>query len=53
MFMIHLHTKFHTPRSNDSLVTNVKPESKYRLHSAIMLLLFYTLQKTPRQKLID
>jgi hypothetical protein len=38
MYMIVHHTKFHLPTSNCSLVINVKPKAKYRLHAAVIFL---------------
>jgi len=42
MVMMCIHTKFHIPDSNGSLVTAIKLKYKYRFHAAI-LLLFYIL----------
>jgi hypothetical protein len=44
MFMVLLHTKFHMPSSNGSLVIVVKLKAKENVRTAAMLL-FYSLQK--------
>jgi len=43
MFTVHLHTKFHMPNTNGSLLIINTPKYKHRFHVAIML--FYILQK--------
>jgi hypothetical protein len=42
--MLCIHTKFHTPSSNGSYVTAIKPKTKYKIQAAAMLL-FYILKK--------
>jgi len=42
MFMIYLHTKFHIPNSNGSLVTALKLKTKHKFQRADTL--FYSLQ---------
>jgi hypothetical protein len=41
---IGIHTKFHIPTSNVSLVIAIRPESTYRLYASAMVM-FYTLRK--------
>jgi hypothetical protein len=48
--MIYLHTKYHMPSSNGSLVIDVKLRGKENLSTADMLL-FYILQMLPERKL--
>jgi hypothetical protein len=44
MFVIHVRAKFHMPGSSASLVIAIKPEAKYRFHTATILL-FYIVQE--------
>jgi hypothetical protein len=39
----YLHTKFHTPSYNVSLVIAIRPKNKYIFHAAAML--FYKIKK--------
>jgi hypothetical protein len=47
MVMIYLHTKFHMPNSNGSLVIGIKHKIKYthRYHRAAMLLVLRSTKK--------
>jgi hypothetical protein len=44
MVVICLHTKFHMPSSNGSLVIATKPKTKYTFHAEVTL--FYTHKNT-------
>jgi hypothetical protein len=47
VLMIYLHTQFHMPRSNGSLVIAIKLQAKYIFHSDAMLFYFLQKAKTP------
>jgi hypothetical protein len=37
MFMVYLHTKFHTPSSSGSLVIAFRPKAKHEFYAAAIL----------------
>lgn len=46
MCIIYLHTKFHMPNSNGSLIIAIKPEVESRFYAAAILLPYNLLPKT-------
>jgi hypothetical protein len=49
MFVTYHVTKFHKPSSNGSFIITTKPEEKYEICMATMLL-FYSAQKKKKKK---